>query len=308
MKKILVFGSLNMDLSIEAEQMPRNGETIDGKDFYMTPGGKGANQAVAAQKNGASTFMIGTVGDDIFGNQLVSALNSYGVDCQNVTKTKEASTGVAIITRHKGDNRIILSAGANYITNNTDILNAINTLTKEGDIFLTQFESDFDTVVNAITTAKRHGLYTIFNPAPAKQIPITLYKEIDLLVVNQWENQMLTNIYPETESDCKKSIEYYLEHGVQSVIITLGANGSVFGSHQQFIFVPSMQVTSVDTTAAGDTYIGTLASSLAMGRPIKESMQYATKAAAITISKQGAQESIPYKEEVEQFKEEKHDE
>ncbi|MCJ0932101.1 ribokinase [Virgibacillus halodenitrificans] len=303
MKKVVVLGSLNMDLSIETNRMPRNGETIDGKSFFMSPGGKGANQAVAAQKSGAPTSMIGSVGNDLFGSQLISSLKKEGVDCTHVMENDSTSTGIAMIIRNAGDNRIILGAGANYTVDEAYTSQALQEIANKEDIFLTQFESDYEVVLHSLAKAKSQGLFTVFNPAPAKDIPETAYPSIDLLIVNQWESEMLSGIYPKTDKDCEDAIKLFLDKGVSSVIITCGAAGSTYGDKEQLIFVPSFKTNVVDTTAAGDTYIGALVASLANETAMKDSMIYATKAASLAISKQGAQESIPYKHEIDQFKE-----
>ncbi|AIF44852.1 ribokinase [Virgibacillus sp. SK37] len=303
MKKVVVLGSLNMDLSIETNRMPRNGETIDGKSFFMSPGGKGANQAVAAQKSGATTCMIGSVGNDLFGSQLITSLKQEGVDCTHVTQNDSTSTGIAMIIRNAGDNRIILGSGANYTVDEAYTSQALQKVANKDDIFLTQFESDYDVVLHSLAKAKSQGLFTVFNPAPAKDIPETAYPSIDLLIVNQWESEMLSGIYPKTDKDCEDAIQLFMDKGVSSVIITRGAAGSTYGDKEQVIFVPSFKTNVVDTTAAGDTYIGALVASLATETNMKDSMTYATKAASLAISKQGAQESIPYKNEIDQFKE-----
>lgn len=304
MKKIIVFGSLNMDLSIQTNRIPKNGETIDGSSFFSTPGGKGANQAVAATKSGANTFMIGNVGNDFFGKQLISTLEDYSVNCTYVAET-DKNSGIAMIIRSEGDNRIILDPGANHTLNKNDVSEVLSNISEAGDIFLTQFENDHMTVLDSIIDAKARKLFTVLNPAPAKEIPNHIYQSIDLLIVNQSECEFLTGIYPETEEACREAIVAFREKGASSIIITLGAFGSVYGNSNEFITVPSYKVKSVDTTAAGDAYIGALLYSISTEKSFKESMVYATKAAALTISKQGAQQSIPYKHEIDNFKEEK---
>ncbi|MDY0394055.1 ribokinase [Virgibacillus halophilus] len=266
-----------------------------GGAFFISPGGKGANQAVAAQRSGAHTYMIGSVGDDVFGKQLTTSLEREKIDCDFILKEKDVSTGIAMIIRNKGDNRIILGAGANHDVTVEHVEEAIRKISHTNDIFLTQFENDYEVVLESMTKAKQQKLFTIFNPAPAKIIPAKIYKSIDLLIVNQWESEMLTGIYPKNEEDCQKAIRLLIDKGTRSVIITMGAGGSTYGNCDQYLFIPSSQTTVVDTTAAGDTYIGSLAYGLSADMEIKAAMIYATKAAALSITKQGAQESIPYK-------------
>lgn len=301
MRNIIVFGSLNMDLSIQTDKIPQQGETIAGTAFFSTPGGKGANQAVAASKSGVNTFMIGSVGNDLFGKQLINTLKDYAVNCMHVTKV-EANSGIAMIIRSEGDNRIMLDPGANYALNKDDVSQTLDQISKADDIFLTQFENDHATVLESIIGAKERKLFTVLNPAPAKEIPDHVYPFIDLLIVNQSECEYLTGIYPETEEACGQATALLREKGLSSVIITLGVLGSTYGNGEDLVTVPSYKVNSVDTTAAGDSYIGALLYSISTGKDMKESMIYATKAAALTVSKQGAQQSIPYKHEIDNFK------
>ncbi|WP_077317849.1 ribokinase [Virgibacillus proomii] len=302
MKKIITFGSINMDLSIQTNRIPNNGETIYGSDFFLSPGGKGANQTVAAAKSGAQTYMIGGLGDDVYGIQLLNTLKGYCVNCNYIESFPNTTSGVAVIIRSKGDNRIILNGGANHLLDHRHIDPVLANIASPGDIFLTQFENDYDTILYALAKAKDKELWTIFNPAPANEIPDTIYPKIKLLIINQWECKFLSGIYPTKESDYKQAITFFQQKGVHSILITLGSEGSVFGNKSTYMFIPSISVQSVDTTAAGDTYIGALAYSLSCNHSIKTSMEYATMAAALTVSKQGAQESIPTKQEVENFK------
>ena len=304
-RKIIVFGSLNMDLSIEADQMPKAGETIDGHSFFTAPGGKGGNQAVAAAKSGAQTYMLASVGQDIFGKELIASLTENHVDCSYITEREEVPTGVAVIVRSQGDNRIILNAGANHCIETKEISNALQQIANKEDVFLTQFENKQDIVLEALKEAKGKGLFTVLNPAPAKAIPSESYKYIDLIIVNQSECELLTNIYPTTEEECKKAMAILFEAGVHSAIITLGVNGSVYGHANEFITVSSYKVKAVDTTAAGDSYIGSFLYSFSTGETIADSMKYASKASALAVTKQGAQPSIPSRDEIfSYFKEE----
>ncbi|SIS89417.1 ribokinase [Virgibacillus pantothenticus] len=311
LKRIITFGSMNMDLSIQTDRIPNNGETIQGSNFFLSPGGKGANQTVAASKSGANTWMVGGVGDDLYGTKLLKTLKEYGVNCEYVKKIPHITTGVAMIIRNNGDNRIIFDGGANELIKPDDIDEVFHQLAHAGDIFLTQFETDYQTVLYSVRAAKNNGLFTIINPAPAKHIPDSDYQNIDLLIINQWECKFLSGIYPSQESEYKKAIEYFQQKGAHTVLITLGAKGSVVGEGSTIHFTPGLSIKTVDTTAAGDTYIGALACSLSHGKSMKESMDYATKAAALTVSKRGAQESIPTKQQILKLtftKEEKNDE
>ena len=301
MSKVVTFGSLNMDLTIQCQRLPQAGETVDGSDLIFNPGGKGGNQAVAAAKAGAVSEMIACVGQDAFGKEMINALENYGVNCREIRISTDAPTGMAFITRHNNDNRIILSAGANYALGETDVIEALHRTAQPGDLFVTQFECRRETTFAAIREARAMGLYTVFNPAPAKVIPPELFPCIDLLVLNQSETQFLTGIFPAGAGTCHQALDLFQKWGIRDVIITLGADGSIGRSNGQEFTVGACPVEVVDTTAAGDTYIGALAASLCKGRTMEESVVFATKAAALTIQKCGAQQSIPYESEIVEF-------
>lgn len=298
MKKVLTFGSLNMDLSIYTDRIPNNGETIQGKDFFLSPGGKGGNQAVAAAKSGANTWIAGAVSTDLYGNKLVETLTKYNVNCDYIKMSRRITTGIAMIIRNDGDNRIILDKGANNDVDFQDVNKMLQDIGRPGDIFLTQFENDYETTLHALKAAKKKGLFTILNPAPAKHITKANYLHIDLLIINQSECEFLSGIYPSEESEYRKAIQYFQQQGVHAVLITLGAEGSIVGDGTTIHFVPGLSVNTVDTTAAGDTYIGALACELSHGKTIQKSMEYATCAAALTVSKAGAQKSIPTRQDI----------
>lgn len=299
MKQVIVFGSLNMDLTIRCERMPQQGETVEGSNFLSNPGGKGGNQAVAAAKFGAPTRMIACVGQDVFGKKLLEVLSGYRVDCGEVRQSETGQTGVAIITCHEGDNRIILSPGTNHELKPDDVREVLHRIAAPGDIFVTQYECEQNTVLASLEYARELGMYTIFNPAPAKIIPEKYYPFIDLLVVNQTEAKYQTGILPDEEESCRQAIESMRRLGAKQVMITLGSRGSIFNIGDAVHSIPAQRVEVVDTTAAGDTFIGVLAACLAEGKEIEESVRFATKAAALTIMRYGAQQAIPYREECE---------
>lgn len=308
MKKVIVLGSLNMDLSINSNYMPKKGETINGYDFLINPGGKGGNQAVAAAKLGAHTEMIASVGNDIFGKDILEKLHEYGVYTEHVKVDEFASTGVAVIICCDHDNRIILGNGANHTLTFAQVKEKLDEISEPGDIFLTQLENDYDVVNQAIHYAKQLGLYTILNPAPARVLDESLYKSLDMVIVNQSECQLLTGIYPMDDETCMQALDAFAKKSAKA-IITLGSSGSITNVSEEPFFVASRKVETLDTTGAGDSYIGALCACLAKETPIEEALQFATKVAAITVTRRGAQLSIPYLNEVNAyFNEEEHHE
>lgn len=300
MKQVIVFGSLNMDLSIQCEELPQNGETINGFDFFVNPGGKGGNQAVAAAKLGAATKMIANIGNDVFGKDILDSLNSYGVQTEDIHISEYDSTGVAMIIRSHNDNRIILGNGANHTIAADQVKEKLKGIAKPGDIFLTQLENDYSVVKEAILYAKSLGMFTILNPAPARMLDDEFYENLDLIVVNQSECQLLTGIFPENEADSRTALQAFAEKKV-AALITLGTSGSITNLYGEIIYVPSHKVETLDTTGAGDSYIGALCACLAEDYAIDQALEFATKVAAITVTRKGAQVSIPYKDEVDDY-------
>ena len=227
MSKVIVFGSLNMDLSVSCPRVPEAGETIIGQGFLASPGGKGANQAMASARMGAITHMVGAVGKDVFGTRLVQSLVEADVLCERVRALKDVPTGTATILRAQGDNRIVVDPGANATTHADVVCSVIDDIAEPGDIFLTQLECDMDATVDAIAYARESGLYTILNAAPAAPLSSDIYQSIDLLCVNETECQALTDISPETEKGCMRALMAFSARGVATTVITLGSRGSV---------------------------------------------------------------------------------
>ena len=290
---VVVFGSLNMDLSIASDHMPILGETVIGHDFITNPGGKGANQAVAAAKLGASVRMLGAVGTDAFGDQMIAALAEYGVQCDHLLRTDAASTGVALITRVAGDNFITIDSGANMVPRIDYVRRSLDAFARGGDVFLCQLECDFDTTMDALRYAHDRGMYTVVNPAPARELPLEVYPFIDLLVVNECECETLTSIFPDDDRAIRAAMEELAGAGAGSIAITLGARGSCVYSQGAIIESVPPAVRAVDTTCAGDTYIGALVAGYARGLTTEEAVALATKASALATTKVGAQQSIP---------------
>ena len=295
--KIYVAGSLNMDLVIRAPYMPENGVTISGEGFLTNPGGKGANQAAAVGKLGGSVCMVGCVGD-AFGNELRSALQGYGVDVTFVERTPGVSSGIAVIVVVDGDNRIILDAGANARVSR-ELIDRAFASAEAGDYLVTQLEIDRDITAYALRRAREKGMITLLNPTPAVELESEIFSNCDYFVVNQSEAEFYTGIYPEDEASARRCARTLMERGVQNVLITLGAAGSVCISGGSYYRAESIKVQAVDTTAAGDTYVGAFVTRLSEGADIAAAMCFASKAAAITVTRMGAQQSIPMRKEVE---------
>ncbi len=300
MKKVVVVGSINMDLVTVCERAPKGGETLFGHEFFQVPGGKGANQAVAIGKLGTKITMLGKVGKDSFGKELINSMKTNGVDITHIEEG-EKSTGIAkIIVEENGQNRILVVSGANsevdkeYIDRHLDVI-------KECDILVTQLEVPIETVGYALKKAKEFGKKTILNPAPAKKLDDEIIKNSDLIIPNESELEVLTEIETETEDGIKRASKKLLDMGVKNLIVTLGSKGSLHLNKENSEYHFAYKVKAIDTTAAGDSFIGGLVRKLDEEN-ISEAIEFATKVSAIAVTKKGAQTSIPTMEEVENFK------
>lgn len=298
MSKVLVLGSLNMDLSINCDRIPDAGETMEGSGFITNPGGKGANQAVAAARLGAPVSFIGAVGDDPFGEVLIGCLEGANIDATHVQTSKELPTGTASIIRIDGNNRIILSHGANYALDKDEVLALIDEMGEPGDIFLAQFENEPQLTYAALQHAHNKGLFTMINPAPARKLPEDLWDCLDYVCINETECEILCGQYPYGLEDASAAAEKIHKKGPAQIVITLGDSGAFGRDGDEEFFVPARKVKALDTTAAGDTFIGAMIAGRAQGMSFKESMEFATKASSLTVSRLGAMQSIPSKTEV----------
>ncbi len=294
--KIFVVGSLNMDLVIKAPYMPENGVTMHGEGFMTNPGGKGANQAAAIGKLGGEVYMVGCVGD-AFGDELMHTLASYGVYTDHTQKLDGVSSGIAVIIVVDGDNRIILDAGANSKVS-TALIDKALAFAEAGDYLVTQLEIPQNMVAYAMKRAKALGMHTVLNPAPAARLSAEILSHTDYFIPNQSEAEFYTGIYPKDEASAKQCAEMLAESGVKNIVITMGGEGSasVCGGHYEK--VSAFPVEAIDTTAAGDTYVGALVTKLAEGAAMAEAMTFASKASSITVQRRGAQQSIPYRNEI----------
>lgn len=293
-----------MDLSIATDRIPHNGETYNGYDFLMNPGGKGGNQAVASAKSNAPTYIIARIGFDRFGEILKCKLRESNVNVRYVKQTP-IHTGVAVIIRTEQDNRIILENGANHTIHEDEIKDTLHQLVKPGDIFLTQLENNVSAVIAGLKQAKQHGMYTIFNPTPAIVIPNEVFQNIDLFIINQSECEFYTGIYPSDDTTVLEAINYFSNKGCD-VIITLGKKGSVAYIQYQRYDMLAYEVETRDTTGAGDTFVGVLCAMLAQDNTFENALQYANAASALCVMQVGAQCAIPSLEEIQKFLEEHH--
>lgn len=300
MAKVIVFGSMNMDLSVECPRVPAAGETISGGGFITAAGGKGANQAVAAARLGAQTHMVAAVGEDAFGPELVRGLEDSGVDCAHVRRVAEKTTGVAVIVRSQGDNRIILDAGANHALDAADVEQSLCALASLGDVFVVQGECDLATTAEALRLAHDLGCFTVLNTAPAWDVPRGAWQHVDLACMNETECELVCGILPSDDKSCQAAAELLRSWGAGSVVITLGSSGAAaVDDDGAFIRVPAAVAPQVvDTTAAGDTFVGALAAGRARGFSLAKSMRWGAAVSAVTVSRLGAQPSIPTADEV----------
>lgn len=301
MKKLCVIGSLNMDLVTKVENFPKPGETIVGESFKTFPGGKGANQAVALGRLGADVFMIGKVGEDIYGTEYLEVLKNNNVREDGVHIEKGISSGVAVIqVSNRGENNIIVISGANgqvdtkYIESKWDIL-------EEADIFLFQLEIPIITVVDIMKKLKAKGKTIILDPAPATKLPEEIFKYIDYITPNETEIETLAEKNIDNEDDLKESAQILLDKGVKAVIAKLGSKGAAIIKKDEYISIPGFKVNPVDTTAAGDSFNAGFAFALAEEKELEECVRFGNAVGAISTTAFGAQEAMPSYEEVMRF-------
>ncbi len=303
MSNICVLGSINMDIVLRVDRMVKTGETILSKDFKKVPGGKGANQAVAARRLGANVYMIGKVGHDGNGDMLLKALENDDINLTYTLIDSKEPTGMAIINvDDNGNNSIIVVPGSNMKITKAEINNS-EEIIKNSNVIIAQFETPVEVTTEAFKIAKNYGVITILNPAPAKEIKDELLKYTDIIVPNETEAYELTKIKIEDEISIKKAAKIFMGKGVKFVIITLGENGAALVSENHYCVVPAYKVKAVDTTAAGDSFIGAVANKLnscdgLSFEAIKKAVEFGNKVSSITVQRQGAQPSLPSLEKV----------
>jgi len=298
MADIVVVGSLNMDLVIRTPRAPGAGETVRGYGFRTIPGGKGANQAAAVGRLGGAVSMIGRVGSDEFGERLVASLGQQGVDTGHVKVDSAAPTGVAVITvEDSGENRIIVSPGANGRVCTEDIDEAKDLLA-EAKVIVLQFEVPLEVVEYAIEKATEYPAKVILNPAPAAQVSDEFLSRVDCLVPNETETRILTGIEVVDLATAGRAGKDLLSRGVRQVVITLGEKGALWLTQGSTMHIPAIKVRPVDTTAAGDAFVGGLAVGMVRGLVMEDAVRYGGCAGALTVMKLGAQTSLPSADQV----------
>jgi ribokinase len=283
-----------MDLVTRAPRLPRAGETLAGQSFVTVPGGKGANQAVAAARLGASVAMIGCVGADAYGEQLRTALLAEGVDCQAVTRIEGESTGVAlIVVDDSSQNAIVIVAGGNgHVT--ASVVDGFDALLSQAEVIICQLEVPLDTVGHVLKRGHELGKTVILNPAPASgPLPAEWFAWIDYLIPNESEATALTGLPVDSTASADAAASALLAAGVSKVIVTLGEQGALFASPSRSEHFPAPRVQPVDTTAAGDTFVGGFAAALADGKSESDAIRFGQVAAALSVTRSGAQPSIP---------------
>jgi len=298
---VIVVGSLNMDLVVRAPKIPRPGETVLGSDFKQVPGGKGANQADAASKLGAETAMLGAVGKDSMGDQLIQALRKDGVNVEMVLKKENLPTGVAaIVVEDSGNNAITVAPGANSALTPDD-LSGMEKVFEKAKVMLVQLETPIDTVKASLRVARKNNVTTILNPAPATELDDEIFSLVDILTPNETELELLSGMETDSIEKVEAAGKHLLKKGVSKLIVTLGSQGSIHIEKDFVRLHPAYSVKAVDTTAAGDSFNAALAVSLAKGEPMENAITFATKVGAMTVTKHGAQTSLPLMGEVLEF-------
>ncbi len=289
MKKILVVGSLNMDLVTTVKRRPVSGETIQGDDFFTTAGGKGANQAFAAAKLGGHVLMLGSVGADNFGFELKAALEAAQVNIAYLQTLENISTGIASITLDEtGENSIIVVSAANHSTNQAYILKQ-KALIEAADAILVQLETPLEGVEEVINIAKQAGKKVFLDPAPARALSDDLLSKVDYILPNETEIQQLTNVLVNDVESAKKAAQVLFERGVKHVIAKLGKNGVVSMSPEEIIFVEGLKVETIDTTGAGDAFAGAFIKHILEGHSLEAATRYANAVGAFVVMHKGAQ-------------------
>lgn len=300
MSDIVVIGSINMDLVVKTDDIPKIGETVLGHELVQVPGGKGANQSVAISKLGNKITFIGKVGEDMFGNILVDSLKDASVDTSRIEK-ENCNSGIAIINVDKeGNNNIVVIPGSNSKVDN-DFLHKNIDVVENSKIVLFQFEIPLETVKNGLKVARKLGKITVLNPAPAYDLDDEIIENIDILIPNEYELEKISKVNITSNSSLLEAANVIIKKGVKELIVTLGSKGVLYVNKNEYKFYEPFKVKAIDTTAAGDSFIGGFLSSYAKDKDMDKSIELGQKAAALAIQKIGAQSSIPTMDEIKNF-------
>ena len=298
---ILVVGSSCTDMVIRVDRLPRVGETVLGGEFASTPGGKGANQAVGAARAGGSVTFVGCIGCDDFGNKTVEGLKADGLNMDYTVRAQSAPSGVALIfVGPDGQNSIAVASGSNARLTAADLKKSRKAFTG-ANVMLLQLETPLKTVETAAEIASEAGVQIILNPAPAQPLPATLLERLFLITPNETEAELLTGVHVTDTQAAAKAAAILMSKGVKNVIITMGSAGAYVATKEVSQMVPGFKVKAIDTVAAGDVFNGALAVALAEGKPMLEATRFANAAAAIAVTRPGAQSSAPTRKEIEEM-------
>ena len=299
--RIVVFGSINMDLVARCARLPNPGETLTGHTFQTFAGGKGANQAVACARLGAVTAMVGRVGGDVFGKRLKDELGNAGVDHANVAVDPNTTSGVALIAvEDSAENFIIVIPGANGEVGEQDLLRLEDVLV-QSKVLLLQLEIPLKAVIAGAKLAKDEGVKVILDPAPAQVLPDEIYPLLDIITPNETETELLVGFPIKTRQDAASAAGVLKDRGVRDVIIKMGSRGAVAYIDDRENFFEPFQVKAVDTVAAGDAFNGALAVALSESRPIEEAIRWGMAGGALSVTKEGAQPAMPKRDELKTF-------
>ncbi len=299
--KIVVIGSSNVDLLMKMDHLPEKGETVTDAEFFQVYGGKGANQAVAAARAGGNVAFVNCVGEDAYTPQMVQNYKNDGIDTRFVFQEKGVASGHALIMiGGEGMNYLSVAPGANYQLTPEKINEAMPVI-EQAAMIVMQYEIQEETIKYVIDIANRKGIPVMWNCAPARAFDVSYIPKINILVLNEVEAGFLAGMQVENESDAEVAAKKLVDSGVEKVIITLGSKGAFVLTKTEKVSVPAFKVEAIDTTAAGDTFCGAFAVALVEGRPLKDSLLFASAAAAISVTRLGAQPSAPTHEEIDAF-------
>lgn len=301
MSRVVVVGSSNTDMVLRVPRIPCPGETVLGRDFAMAGGGKGANQAVAAARAGGRVVLVARVGDDVFGERALAGFAAAGIDVRHVLRTPGVPSGVALIdVDDRGENSISVASGANALLSAADVEGAAAAIAG-ADLILVQLESPLETVEAAVRLAGENGVPVVLNPAPARPLDDGLLARVSVLTPNEHEAGLLTNVAVRDEAGARDAAARLRARGARTVVVTLGERGVYALSDGFEGHLPAFKADPVDTTAAGDVFNGALAVALGEKRPLPEALRFAQAAAAISVTRPGAQPSAPTRAEIEAF-------